>query len=966
MNTKQTMTKAVSLTLGLLFLLASAAQLRAQTNDTDFAVLRAVQDQANTIVLRGKLEDAKAAAGRGDLEGAAKLYEDAYEVASQIGSGIDVETAQTISGLAATRLALARQAQSQGDLREADTQVNRVLKVDPKNADALAFKKQNDEMAEAMRGKVADQPTLERKDIVDKEKMEAGTLVQDGVVLIELGKLEEAEAKLNEALKLDPDSEGAFYYLNQIKQNRYAREENKASTAAQDSMVKVESAYNTVNMHFLKPSQLNLPEYSNPYATNDLIYTGPGRQAIVSKLDHIRLDKISYDTAVPLSEVLRSLGQIIKTRDPEKKGINFLINNNADASSAGAPAAGVGGAATIDPTTGLPAANPGATPEAVDIGSYLIKFDELDDVRLADVLNAIVMVADHPIKYSILDYAVVFSAKGPDQVQLSERTFRVDPNTFYSGLESVSSASFGSVNNSSSGNGGGGSGGGGGNNGGGGNSGGGGSGNSSGGTVIAVVNSSPGAGSFRSSGNNGGGGGGGGGRGGGGRGGGGATGGAGGAGGGGGGTTGGGGGGLSFITSRDYTSDVNADAKAYFTAVGINMDTPPGKSVVFNDRLGLLFVRATDQDLDTIEKVIQALNQVSPQVHIKSRFIEISQDDSKALGFDWYLGQFGLGKSVVGTGGSSPSQAVPVSAANPLGAFPGNTAASLVPASAGDQLLTSGLQNSAPTLATFTGILTDPNFRVAIHALEQRSGAQTLGEPEVTTTSGRQTQMRATKIINVITGFEFNNGTGGEGAAATAPTTGTTTTVEPGAASVTPDTQQVETGPILDVVPYVLSDGFTISMALIPSDTEFGGYDQISATAIPGYNPGAQLAGIANGTAVPVALPNFTVRQVVTTVNVWDNQTVVLGGLITSGIQTTKDKVPFLGDLPFAGRLFQSQSKTETKDNLMVFVTATIVDPAGNRVHSDDELPFAQTTIPSQTVVPAQTLISNDPTQDTK
>ena len=32
----------------------------------------------------------------------------------------------------------------------------------------------------------------------------------------------------------------------------------------------------------------------------------------------------------------------------------------------------------------------------------------------------------------------------------------------------------------------------------------------------------------------------------------------------------------------------------------------------------------------------------------------------------------------------------------------------------------------------------------------------------------------------------------------------------------------------------------------------------------------------------------------------------------------------------------------------MIFVTATIVDPAGNRVHSDDELPFAQSAIPPQ------------------
>ena len=96
-------------------------------------------------------------------------------------------------------------------------------------------------------------------------------------------------------------------------------------------------------------------------------------------------------------------------------------------------------------------------------------------------------------------------------------------------------------------------------------------------------------------------------------------------------------------------------------------------------------------------------------------------------------------------------------------------------------------------------------------------------------------------------------------------------------------------------------------------------------------------------------LPSFTVRQLVTTVNVWDNQTVALGGLISSTMTSQKDSVPVLGDIPVLGRLFQSQSKTTQKKNLMIFVTSTIVDPAGSRVHSDDELPFAQTGVPVQT-----------------
>ena len=168
-------------------------------------------------------------------------------------------------------------------------------------------------------------------------------------------------------------------------------------------------------------------------------------------------------------------------------------------------------------------------------------------------------------------------------------------------------------------------------------------------------------------------------------------------------------------------------------------------------------------------------------------------------------------------------------------------------------------------------------------------------------------------------------------------------TFSPGTSAISPITQSVETGPILDVVPYVLSDGYTINLALIPSDTEFGGYDN---PTIPGISSGQ--VGNLNVVQLPTVYPKFTVRQIVTTVNVWDNQTVVLGGLITSTVQNQKDKVPVIGDLPLFGRFFQSQSKSTTKNNLMIFVTATIVDPAGMRVHTDDELPFAQAAVPVQ------------------
>jgi general secretion pathway protein D len=93
---------------------------------------------------------------------------------------------------------------------------------------------------------------------------------------------------------------------------------------------------------------------------------------------------------------------------------------------------------------------------------------------------------------------------------------------------------------------------------------------------------------------------------------------------------------------------------------------------------------------------------------------------------------------------------------------------------------------------------------------------------------------------------------------------------------------------------------------------------------------------------------------VVTTCNVWDGQTVVLGGMIAETITKIKDQVPVLGDLPLVGRLFQSESTDSQKQNLLIFVKPTIIDPAGNPVHNLDDMPFALKGIPPQppTAVP--------------
>jgi hypothetical protein len=131
-----------------------------------------------------------------------------------------------------------------------------------------------------------------------------------------------------------------------------------------------------------------------------------GRQAICSKLESIRLETVRYD-GLPLGEVVINLKDEAKKRDPEKKGINFLMNQNLDVGEVAATPAPM-----VGPDGNLLPASPA---EQVDLNAVAIKINPaLSDVRLVDVLDAVVKVADRPIKYSVEDYGVVFSPRGAE------------------------------------------------------------------------------------------------------------------------------------------------------------------------------------------------------------------------------------------------------------------------------------------------------------------------------------------------------------------------------------------------------------------------------------------------------------------------------------------------------------------------------------------------------------------------
>ena len=919
------MTRSITVIGSLLLALSAAPSIQSQPSPAQVAEEEAVRRQEATIQLRQTLAQAQAAQKKGDLVEAARVYEEGVTLLQKVGVvGVEAERRQVLDGMADVRIKLAQQAEKNGDMVEAQKQVGRVLILDPANPAAVNYKKALDKTEADLRGRIPSREIQAMAPELQKERIETATLVQDGRALWEMGRLDEAEAKLKQATKQDPENKAAYYYLDLVNEALFAQVMRERAEVSKKGLVEVAQAWEL-------PTQGAVSRITISNVL-DRVHTGSGRQLIQSKLDRIRIQETPFPPGgLPLDAVVKWLNEESRLRDPDKRGINFLINPQIDNRPPAATAT-----SAINPATGLPEPGAGGSSEPIDLyQNVLIRFSSpLRDVRLADVLDAVTKVASctspnfNGIKYSIEEYAVVITHRVQEQEQYFSRVYKVDPNTFIQGLQGVYA------------------------------------------TIVA----------------------------------GGGTGGAGGVGGGGGGIGGGGGGGFGggagsgvpFITTFTPTSYIQDVVRAFFQAIGVYFPTAgqtgggiggqggvggggfpgggggfgaggpggiggpggtgvPGASTVaramfFNDRTGLLYVRATMAELDIIEQAIQTLNVAPPQVQIEVKFVEVGQDDTKALGFDWILGNTLLGSGRMGLqGGSAPSYGGASSLANPFGIFPGqgplgSTAAQVAPA-ATDGTLTGGLrnENAGPAIGTLTGIMTDPQFRMVIHALEQRGGVEVMSAPRVTTLSGRQTQIKVNTLRSIAVGV----------AAGATPAVATTATAAVGGtvagqpnAILQPSSISLATGPTLDVVPYVSADGYTVQMTLLPSIVDFLGYGNPDIGEAAAFE--ASLQAQSGGLRSPVPLPRFQVRQVTTSCIVWDGQTVYLGGLLSDQMTRQRDKVPVLGDLPLLGRLFRSERSSTSKKNLVIFVTPKIIDPAGNRVHTEDNLPFDPTTIPAQ------------------
>ena len=414
--------------------------------------------------------------------------------------------------------------------------------------------------------------------------------------------------------------------------------------------------------------------------------------------------------------------------------------------------------------------------------------------------------------------------------------------------------------------------------------------------------------------------------------------------------TGGGGGGA----GAEFESTAGqSTAKNFLESQGVQF--PSGASANFLASSSRLIVRNSQENLDLVDALVESSTGAVPsQVEIESKFVEISQNNLKELGFDWLLGQFGFGDTgIFGSGGTSGNQfnstaTAPGGTANYPFLYPGSTVpVGVNPITAGnrsgqtaitgnalDGLLFGSPVGPAAGVLALAGIFTNPQFQVVLRALNQKKGIDVLSAPKVTTKSG------SSATVEVIREFRYPSEyeppqvpqTTGSGTQPVTPATPTSFEMRP-------------VGVCLEVEPTVGSDNYTIDLRLVPEVTEFEGFINYGS---PILNRGVVV------TENVINYPVFSERKVETSVSIYDGQTVVLGGLMREDVQKVNDKTPLLGDIPMAGALFRSQSDQHIKRNLVIFVTATLIDPAGQPLAAEqfvaEDLDLEEVPMPIDTV----------------
>ena len=318
--------------------------------------------------------------------------------------------------------------------------------------------------------------------------------------------------------------------------------------------------------------------------------------------------------------------------------------------------------------------------------------------------------------------------------------------------------------------------------------------------------------------------------------------------------------------------------------------------VMADVRTSQLLLVATEPEQTSADTLIAQLDKPTQQVLIETKLIEISSNPTAKRGVDWsstLSGQkvtFGNG-NVSGVNTITTPGPIATKTVTTPGGGHSTTTSHQAPSSVAGNLLQSigGGGMSASTtggLIPATAFLNADGVDAVISFLNASYDAQVFSTPRVVTLDNE------TAHIEVIRTYPILSISGG-------------TANSSGSASVT----YSNIGTILDVTPRISANS-NIWVRVTPEISSHFGDETVT-----------QVGQVSSTFSIPI----FDRRKITSEVMIPDGHTLVMGGLVQDNPTANYSKVPFLGDIPGLGWAFKSESKSMTKDNLLIFLTPTIV-----------------------------------------
>ena len=366
---------------------------------------------------------------------------------------------------------------------------------------------------------------------------------------------------------------------------------------------------------------------------------------------------------------------------------------------------------------------------------------------------------------------------------------------------------------------------------------------------------------------------------------------------------------------------------------------PPGSTVFHDAARGEIVVRNTPENMQLLDVVIgQISSMVDPLVMIEVKAIEISESDYQELGFDWSIANVGIYNAADGS--STGANAI-LGATNKesqwfleqgINTLIGGT---LSPTRSMSSPIVRDWNIFSSLFGTQTPFGSDIPFTVnlTINALCQNNRTETVSAPKIVTkaTPGKGDENRA--IVNMGKSYYFPESWDELEVDIESTENITNVTITP----PQPDFgDSTFVGMQFNVKPRLLSDNKTLEVQLKVNASSYAVLEGSEENPEDKWN--LHVIGTKGGKTFdwvyPIFMPRFYKRNLDIIAHVQDGDTIVVGGMVEAQSQSTNDKIPFLGDLPLIGRLFQSSSETQKRTNMLIFLSARLMKNDGTPLNS--------------------------------